>query len=263
MRWTDELSIATPEQIDVDLELAGLGSRFVAQMLDWLIKISVTGLIALLAAIVVAALGYWTDLETAPKMVMAVVLAAVYFLWMSYDIVCEVAYSGQTWGKWSAGIRVLKDGGAPVDFRTSCIRNLLAIADFLPAFFIFGALLIQMTPRRQRLGDLAAGTIVVRERIFAAPTETAPMIESLARQNLAFTAEQLRRCSAGDRNILRSFLQRADVMARDEWSRLAQRLAVQFAERTLAESPVATPDDAAAFLASLYRDLTAFHRLSP
>lgn len=260
MRWTDEVSIATPEQIDLDLELAGLGSRFVAQMHDWLIKALVTGLLALLTGIVVAALGYWTELETAPNMVLALVGAAVYFLWMSYDIICEVAYNGQTWGKRAAGIRVLKEGGAPVDFRTSCVRNLLAIADFLPAFFLLGAALIQLSSRKQRLGDLAAGTIVVRERSLGAPTETAPLVESLAKQNLAFTTDQLRRCSPGDRQILRSFLDRSGQMAPEDWHRLAQRLSAQFAEKTASEMPIATADDAAAFLASLYRDLTAFHR---
>lgn len=88
--------------------------------------------------------------------------------------------------------------------QAAAVRNLLAVADFLPAFHMFGALLILLTPNRQRLGDLAAGTIIVRERVVrTGPGEVEHLIEH-ASEEFAFTAEQLAAVTAADIAIVRS-----------------------------------------------------------
>lgn len=264
MHWTDEVRIATPEQIDLDLELAGLGSRFVARFSDWLVKGLFTLLIVIAVSLLAGLLGTMdnVDVKSMSPTGVALLLGAVYILWLAYEIVFEVSFNGQTPGKRMAGIRVLREGGAPVDFRSSGIRNLLGLADYLPAFYLLGAVLILSTVRRQRLGDIAAGTIVVRERVVNAPAETLPLVERLVRPEIAFNAEQLRRCAAADLHVLRSFLQRADDMAPANWKQLAERLAKDFLIKTgyRPESPSAHMLDPVAFLASLYRDLEAHRR---
>jgi uncharacterized RDD family membrane protein YckC len=257
MQWTDELRLETPEQIDVNLELAGLGSRFVAQFVDWMLKLLFSGLLVIAVIIAAGLLGYSQQIEHATVFVQALAVAALYLLWLGYDIYYEAVHNGQTPGKRHAEIRVIRDGGAPLDFQAAAVRNLLGLADLLPAFYILGAVLILFTPRRQRLGDLAAGTIVVRERALTAPGETAEAVKRLATDEYAFTARHLAGCTPNDRHVLRSFLQRLDTLTGKSRDRLALQLAKTFLQKTGYEpaQPILTGDRAAAFLASLFRDL--------
>src|SRR5437867_2113985 len=149
MQWTDDIRIETPEQIDLSLEIAGLGSRFVARVLDWLIKWGILAVAALLGLIVVGLIGVaWGKL--ASIMLLAVLVALFYAFLLGFDIYYEVRHNGQTPGKKFVGIRVLREGGAPVDFRSACVRNLLGTADFLPMFYLLGGLIMLLSPRGQR-----------------------------------------------------------------------------------------------------------------
>ena len=89
----------------------------------------------------------------------------VFFLvFFGYDVLFEVRSRGRTLGKRWTGLRVVRTGGQPVTFVPSCVRNVMRLVDILPAFYGIGMLSIFVTGRNQRLGDLAAGTLVVRER---------------------------------------------------------------------------------------------------
>src|SRR5581483_4592463 len=201
MQWTDDLRIETPEQIDVSLELAGLGSRFVARLIDWGVVLGLLAVIGFLGVIVATLLGGSVAQNTFGAYVLALVVALFYFCFLGYDIYFEVLQNGQTPGKKRAGIRVMRQTGAPVDFRSACIRNLLGMADFLPFFYLLGGLIVLLSPRRQRLGDLAAGTIVVRERAQSVPVDLSSEIERFASTEFAFTADQLASCSTDSRHI--------------------------------------------------------------
>lgn len=162
MTFDDRVTIATPEGVDLDLVLAGLGSRFAATLLDLVIQIG--AIIALGAALgLVGDSGY----------VAALYLVLIFLVLFAYDLVFETWNSGRTIGKLAAGTRVVRTGGQPVGFLTSAVRNLLRIVDFLPVFYTVGMISIVVTARNQRLGDLAAGTYVVRERRGAAPVAPA------------------------------------------------------------------------------------------
>ncbi len=91
-------------------------------------------------------------------------LVAVFLILFAYDIVLETWNRGRTIGKLAAGLRVVRVGGGTEGFLTAAVRNFLRIVDFLPAFYVVGVISILATSRNQRLGDLAAGTLVVRER---------------------------------------------------------------------------------------------------
>ncbi|MGH9049906.1 MAG: RDD family protein, partial [Acidimicrobiia bacterium] len=143
---------------DLDIVLVGLGSRFAATLLDLTIQIGA-----------IIALGMALGLGSNSGYVIAAYFALVFLVLFAYDIVFETWNSGRTIGKLAAGIRVVRTSGQPVNFMTSAVRNLIRIVDFLPLFYTVGMISVIVTERNQRLGDLAAGTYVVRERRAIAP----------------------------------------------------------------------------------------------
>ncbi len=155
MEYEDRVRIATPEGVDVELTLAGIGSRFIAAILDLLVQ----GAVLLAAAIALGVLG--GDGTGVGVAIYSVVFFLVFF---AYDVLFEVRSRGRTLGKRWTGLRVVRSGGRPVTFVPSCVRNVMRVVDILPAFYAIGMLSIFVTPRNQRLGDLAAGTLIVRER---------------------------------------------------------------------------------------------------
>ncbi|MBN9521422.1 RDD family protein [bacterium] len=262
MRWADEMRIDTPEQIGLDLELAGLGSRFVAQMVDWVWKVLLSLVLGMIGAIVFALLGAANPFESPSKVLAAVLVTLLYLVWLGYGVYFEVRWNGQTPGKRFAHIRVVRLGGAPVDAVSAGVRNLLAAGDFLPSFFLLGSTLILLTANRQRLGDLAAGTIVVRERWAGEGPESEDELFKDAPPEIAFTPAQLAALDPTDRAVIRSLLQRLPGMERAGRERLAVRMAARFHRKTgfTAVPPPAEGGDARAFLASLLRDLDQFVR---
>lgn len=257
----DELSIETPEQVELTLEPAGLGGRFAAWVLDALLKGLILLGLALLGLLFAALAG--ADLaEWLGGYYLALVGIVVAGLLMAYDVYFEVRHNGQTPGKRHQGLRVLREGGAPVDFPSACLRWLLAVADFLPAFYLLGATLVLLGRRRQRLGDLAAGTIVIRERTATAP-DYESLVGRLATPEDAFTPHELATCTVGDRQVLRSFFHRYDEMEPGAREDLATRLALLFIGKTGHRPPEAVlrGPRAEQYLASLHRDLESWLRL--
>ncbi|MCG9133329.1 RDD family protein [Candidatus Poribacteria bacterium] len=158
----EQLSIETPEQIDLSFQKAGIGSRFYAALID-------TGLLALIALI-----GYYVNRnfirelgDTLGNWLGAFGGVIVFALFWGYYMVSEVTTNGQSLGKRALGLRVIKEGGYPIGFADSAIRNLVRLVDFLPFFYGAGLLAMLINKDWRRLGDLAAGTLVVK----TAPTD--------------------------------------------------------------------------------------------
>lgn len=256
------MRIETPELIGVDLELAGLGSRFVAQVVDWFWKGLASFFLLAAGLVVMAAAGHDNPFANPSRVLLAVVVGVLYCLWLGSGVYFELRHNGQTPGKRFAGIRVVSRSGGPIDFRAAAVRNLLAVADFVPVGHLLGAVLILLTKDRQRLGDLAAGTVVVRERVAASGPDTGDELTELASDEYAFTPAQLAALDASDRAVIRSFLQRYRRMDRRGRERLALKMADAYVRKTdypLAE-PLVYEDEAIAFLASLFRDLEEHRR---
>src|SRR5207237_3732456 len=108
-----------PEGVTIDLVLAGLGSRFVARLLDTVIQLAI--IFALAAGIAITA---------APGVVRAVGIVALFLVLFAYDIPFELLNGGRTIGKMAAGIRVVANGGEPIPFLASAIRHILRIISF-------------------------------------------------------------------------------------------------------------------------------------
>jgi len=149
----DRITIATPEGVAIEMVLAGLGSRFLARLLDSVIQL----LIIIALAVVLGVTG-------SSGIGIAFFVIMVFLVVFAYDVVLETLNNGRTFRKMAAGIRVVGLMGEPVRFVTSSVRNIARIADFLPVFYLVGTISIVATQHDQRLGDLAGGTVVVRDR---------------------------------------------------------------------------------------------------
>jgi uncharacterized RDD family membrane protein YckC len=154
----DELVVATPELVTFGYQLAGPGSRFLAQLIDFPIQCAVL-LLAVFAGVSLGALAGDNNMIA----VVAVVVLAFIVIWGYYPV-SEAIWSGKTIGKYAFGLRVVGDQGEPIQVSQAVIRNLVRIVDFLPFFYGIGIIALFWNGRGKRLGDLAAGTVVVRER---------------------------------------------------------------------------------------------------
>ncbi|HEY3381350.1 MAG TPA: RDD family protein [Vicinamibacterales bacterium] len=165
MHPTDQLQIDTPEQIALELQLAGIGSRFLAIAIDTLLQVLAFLALVLGAALLVTG-GLFGGMlggvfgSFAP----AVVVFGVFCLYWGYFAFFEAVWKGQTPGKRYAGIRVIKDTGRPINAFESIARNLMRAVDGIPG--LYGVALISMliSTQHRRLGDYVAGTVVVHDK---------------------------------------------------------------------------------------------------
>jgi len=157
------LDVETPEQVVVSYTLAGIGTRGAAAMIDLLIMFLALGTL-------------WYGAFTLPKLVpgvrdfgggwlTAVIIIGQFLIIWGYFVAFEAIWDGQTPGKRLLGLRVVRNGGGGVDIGASAARNVIRFVDFLPFGYFTGMVAIVANQRNQRLGDLVAGTIVVRERL--------------------------------------------------------------------------------------------------
>ena len=150
-----ELVVATPERVSFDYQVAGLATRGIAQLLDLLILAFF--LVALyVTAIFVGAAGFDT-------LAYLVAIIGTFVIVFGYHWTCEAFWSGQTVGKKVFRLRAVGDRGEPMTFGQAGIRNLVRLVDFLPYGYGVGVVVLFLNGRGKRLGDLAAGTIVVKD----------------------------------------------------------------------------------------------------
>lgn len=203
--------IVTPEAVALTLDLAGLGSRMIAIGIDMAIEAGVFILLGLAAA------GLGLRGTTGD----AVGLVAFFVVFWGYFFIFEGMWHGQTPGKRTQRIRVVRSDGQPTGWSQVVIRNLIRIVDFLPTAYAIGTISIVLTRQSQRLGDLAAGTVVVRER--PAPTPISVLLPPDSYE----AARTLDTTALTDReySLIRSFLDRRDGLVAGARERLAAELA--------------------------------------
>lgn len=161
-------TVETPEQVELRFPLAGLGSRFLALMLDILIQVAANIVLVIVVAIVFSIPATQRHMggmsSAAQKWFVAGLVLAYFLLYWGYFSLFEAFYNGQTPGKRILKIRVIKDSGRQITFFEALARNLLRVVDLLPGMYLVGAVSIMVTRQNKRLGDLVADTIVVHER---------------------------------------------------------------------------------------------------
>ena len=236
MQYEDRVTIATPEGVDVDLTLAGIGSRFIASLIDTLIKLAAWFGFAFLLFGGSTLLG-GGDAGAVGAAVFSVV---AFLIWFGYDVLFEVLAAGRTPGKRWTGLRVVRMGGRPVGFVASAIRNIVRLADFLPSFYLVGSVTIIATRMNQRLGDLAAGTVVVRERpvsmtASAHPNQPPPLVPP------TLETWDVSAVTPDDLATIRRFLERRGELTPYARWHLAQQLAAGLQQK-VAGAPSLPPE---------------------
>lgn len=224
MQLDDRLTIETPEGVDLEVTLAGLGSRAGAAFLDGLI------LLVVLVAVMLgtAFLGFADTSEDVAALILGVGALVATVALFGYFLLFETLNSGRTPGKAALGIRVIKVDGTPLGFGAVSIRTLLRIVDFLPTAYAVGMISLLTSSRNQRIGDLAAGTVVVRDRHqHQGPLVTPLDVSALPRWDAsAVTEEELA--------LVRRFVERRNSLAAEPRLQLAASLAGPLRVRVLA-----------------------------
>lgn len=169
------LIIETPERVPLHFALASIGNRFLACAIDHTIQGLVLVLIIVSGLIIANASSSTLEnaVASAPKWVYAVMIILIFLTFSGYFAFFEWIWSGQTPGKRWMRLRVIREDGRPITFWEAAVRNLIRTLDMMPApFYSIGLISVFVTGRDQRVGDMVAGTVVVREREAEAPAFT-------------------------------------------------------------------------------------------
>jgi uncharacterized RDD family membrane protein YckC len=150
-----DLVVTTPERVSFEYQVAGLGTRAIAQLLDLIIFAAILIAVLLVAG---AAGAFGADTAATLIAVMGGFVVVIGYFWVS-----EALWSGQTVGKKAFRLRAVGDRGEPLTFMQAGIRNIVRVVDFLPYAYGVGLITLFANGRGKRLGDLAAGTIVVKD----------------------------------------------------------------------------------------------------
>lgn len=223
--------LVTGEAVAVDIRTAGVGSRGVAVLIDFAIQIALT----LLLAFFVTHIGGAMDSAGA----VTFLLVAYVLIVLGYPVGWETLWNGRTPGKAALGLRVTRDDGGPIRFRHAFVRGLVGVVIERPGvLFFLPALICMLVNRRsKRLGDLAAGSIVVQERVPARVAAPPPMPPPLAGW-----AATLDLTGVDDRLAweVRQYLGRAGQLAPAVREQMEQRLVAELGRRT-SPPPQGTP----------------------
>jgi len=217
-----KLSIDTPEQINLEFELAGPGSRFMALFVDLMIQVVAGVLIVIALAVGGVALSPFKG----KNWVLALFILAIFLLQWGYFSLFEIFWRGQTPGKRQAGIRVINETGRAAFVYEAVVRNLMRVVDAFPGFYAVGAITMFLSPQSKRIGDYVAGTVVIHERksdgeaLFFNAKGTG-LEESIRYDSL----------SLQDLQVLETFLQRRHDLPPEVRRQTADKLARHFRQK--------------------------------
>jgi uncharacterized RDD family membrane protein YckC len=211
----DILIIETPERVPLHFALASIGNRFLACAIDHAIQVLALVLIGLGFFLIANSSDVGSAFATAPKWVLAIMIIVLFLILTGYFAFFEWLWSGQTPGKRWLKLRVLREDGRPITFWESSVRNLLRTFDMMPApFYSIGLISVFSTSRDQRIGDMVAGTVVVREREAEAPAFAqvfgSPVSDPALRRSFKpvdFTAD-LNNLTESEIQVVETFLRR-------------------------------------------------------
>jgi uncharacterized RDD family membrane protein YckC len=228
MSLFNRVKVQTPESVELEFDLAGIGNRTLALVVDYLVWGAVLLAVLLAWAIVSTQLpryfGGLLDVENLELWLAAIALLISFVVYVGYFVCFETLWRGQTPGKRYAKIRVIRDDGQPIGLSQAVLRALLRPIDDIS---FIGALLIILGNREKRLGDWVAGTIVVQQErpVVAATFALSERSQSLATELLK--TANISRLLPDDFVVVREYLQRRTLMSADARSELSLRLARQ------------------------------------
>jgi len=245
---SDQLSIDTPELVSIDMPLAGIGSRFVAVLIDTLLWGA--GLFVLFLVFLIASPAIRAFNKISYQWGVAIVVFLVFLFNWGYFTLFEAFWNGRTPGKKMARIRVIQRSGRPIGLFESMARNFIRYVDQFPSFYAVGVIAMFVTRQHQRLGDLAAGTLVVRDREQETPLWGASGSRTFTAASLApalaapephtlvtLPAAGLAKLSLTDLEVLESFFARRLDMPLAVRQSLAERIAAAIRTKSGLEQP--------------------------
>jgi uncharacterized RDD family membrane protein YckC len=252
---SNQLNIDTPELVSIEMPIAGIGSRFIAIVVDYLILIVGGFVLTLLLIVVVAAVHAFANWSE--NWVIGFILIVVFLINWGYFTLFEAFWNGKTPGKRAAKIRVIHRSGRAISFVEALARNLVRYVDFLPGFYAVGVVAIFTSKQNQRLGDMVAGTLVVHDRevdtphwgemgnrTFTASTFVLPAAENspIAPPHLSVVlpTPALAKLTASDLQVLEGFFARRLDMELAVRAALAQRIAAALCAKSGLEIPPGT-----------------------
>jgi uncharacterized RDD family membrane protein YckC len=189
----DQYKVVTPENVELNYAIAGIGSRFLALAIDGLLQwILIIGVLSCLHMLKLNTLQS-KIIDWRTSLTGSLLIGLLFVVLIGYYIIFETFMNGQTIGKRLINIRVRKEGGYAPSFWDILLRNIVRMADFLPSFYLLGLAVMFTNKKAKRLGDYAAGTIVVKElprrkfkRFFAEQAEKI----SVAPENLSLMIDK-------------------------------------------------------------------------
>jgi len=215
--------VEVPEHVEIGFTLAGFGSRFIAYLIDFICMVLFVSILfsALVALLIVFQKGLFESMLQGPNpraegLIIAIILSifglSLFLVSWFYFVIFEMLWDGKSPGKRALGIRVIRDEGGRISFYTSLLRNLLRVADWLPAFYFVGIIAMFANKKWKRLGDIAAGTVVVKEEktgwMPPVSLPPAPPSEAEAGEPELFSSEVLEKLGKDYYELCREFLAR-------------------------------------------------------
>ena len=226
MATLEKLNIDTPEQVALEFSLATVGSRFLAIAIDTLLQAASAAVLFL--GVGIGALAASFTLDGVAPWLMAIVVLGLFTIYYAYFAVFEAVWNGQTPGKRVIGLRVIHASGRPVSAFEAILRNIVRVADQLPGIYAVGIVCVFLTERSQRLGDLAAGTVVVHERLAAASAREFVTRPAAATASTRYGASQL---TAEEIAVIELYFRRRDELDGVARVRAARRIAERVRDR--------------------------------
>ena len=274
-RFSARQLIRSPEQVALDLSIAGPMSRVLAFSIDYgliLLAELVLFLVLLFGFVATADLERFAEwfqstvqgleesqAQLSPSVVfvlVAVWIVVEFTLQWGYFVVCEVLMQGRSPGKAALGLRVVRDGGLPIGLRESMVRNLMRMADMLPpGSYLIGLFSMVVSSEHKRLGDYAAGTLVVRDGKSepAAPIVLDPAAGEGGGPDFRFDRSQLEAVGGDERRLIRQTLRRLDQLSARRREQVLERAAGALRQRIGLQEEIPARDRRT-FLLALLRD---------
>jgi uncharacterized RDD family membrane protein YckC len=243
MASVDKLTIETPEQTSLEFPLAGIGSRFLGLALDTLLIIAAYTVLGLIAALV-ASLGFIGAMGK--QWGLAILIFLAFTVQFGYFAIFEVLWNGQTPGKRWTHLRVIQDSGRPITPYGAILRNLVRLVDALPTLYVIGIVTMLISRENKRVGDYAAGTVVVHEK---------PLLGVDAIWSAAATSPQplpagpFAPLSIDELHLVESFFDRRSSLDPDVRRSMARQIAQRLGERL--DVPAEARPDSEKFLEAL------------
>ena len=234
--------VETPESLELHLRLAGPGPRMAAVIIDAIIQ----GLSFLVTALIL--FGGFSGSESFGNITLAFSFIVFFLIQWGYYSLFEIVSRGRSPGKRVVGVRVIRADGEPLDPATIVIRNFLRVVDSFPFFYLLGGLIATIDRRQRRIGDMAAGTLVVHEM----PVPVEPPVSSIECKRPEVEAVVFAGAPLNERELysIRRFLTGDERLPEDRQKILAVKFAKRVAERISSHSHI---DDPIAFLEGVYR----------